>query len=336
MPAPQPVEATKLSSIPPAGKQAAPFLRGGSGETADSIFKFAMLLCGVAVLATLGLIVYELILRSGPSWHAFGFKFFGGHDWDPVNEHFGALPFVYGTLVSSLLALIIAVPLSIGVAVFTTEMCPRALRGPLSFFVELLAAIPSVVYGLWGIFVLVPTLSDYVEPLLNKTLGWTGLFEPPFYGNSMMAAGVILAIMIVPIISSIAREVLMVVPQHQREAALALGATRWEMIRVGVLRNARAGIMGGIILGLGRALGETMAVTMVIGNNPQIVKSLFAPGYTMASALANQFSEATGDVYLSALVEIGLALFLVTIIVNALARLLVWTVTRGQPSRANA
>src|SRR5271163_596221 len=334
MPAPQPVEATKVSDLPSTGRRGMP-LRGPTGEVGDQIFKFAILLCGVAVLATLGLIVYELVLRSGPSWHAFGFKFFAGHDWDPVSEKFGAMPFIYGTLVSSFLALLIAVPLSIGVAVFTTEMCPPVLRGPLSFFVELLAAIPSVVYGLWAIFVLVPILSNYVQPFLSKTLGWTGFFEGPPYGISMLAAGIILAIMIIPIISSITREVMMVVPQHQREAALALGATRWEMIRVGVLRNARAGIMGGVILGLGRALGETMAVTMVIGNRPEIAKSLFAPGYTMASVLANEFSEATGLVYRSALIEIRLALFLVTIVVNALARLLVWTVTRGQPSRAN-
>jgi phosphate transport system permease protein len=335
MPLPQPIEETKLRQVP-ASRKTGPVLAGASGEIGDGIFKFVMLLCGLAVLGTLVLIVYQLVLRSGPSWHAFGFKFFVGHDWDPVNEQFGALPFVYGTLVSSLLALLIAVPLSVGVAVFTTEMCPVALRGPLSFFVELLAAIPSVVYGLWAIFVLVPILSLYVEPFLSRTLGWTGFFEGAPYGISMLAAGIILAIMIVPIISSITREVLMVVPQHQREAALALGATRWEMIRVGVLRNARAGIMGGIILGLGRALGETMAVTMVIGNRPEIAKSLFAPGYTMASVLANEFSEATGDVYLSALIEIGLALFLVTIVVNALARLLVWTVTRGQPASARA
>ena len=306
------------------------------GETPDRIFKVAMTACGVAVLAILGLIIYELVLRSGPSWHTFGWKFFSRSEWDPVNEQFGALPFVYGTLVSSFLALVIAVPLSIGVAVFTTEMCPRSLRGPLSFFVELLAAIPSVIYGLWAIFVLIPILSRYVQPMLAKTLGWTHLFEGPPFGYSMLAAGLILAIMIIPIISSITREVLMVVPQHQREAALALGATRWEMIRIGVLRNARAGIVGGIILGLGRALGETMAVTMVIGNRPEIAKSLFAPGYTMASVLANEFSEATGDVYLSALIEIGLALFLVTIIVNAMARLLVWSVTRGRPARAHA
>ena len=333
---PQPVESRKVSDFSPVGSRSISLFRGTPGETADRIFKFIMLLCALAVLATLGLIVYQLVLRSGLSWHAFGFKFFAGHNWDPVNEQFGALPFIYGTLVSSLLALLIAVPLAIGVAVFTTEMCPVALRAPLSFFVELLAAIPSVVYGLWAIFVLVPILSNYVEPFLSRTLGWSGLFTGAPYGISMLAAGIILAIMIIPIISSITREVLMVVPQHQREAALALGATRWEMVRVGVLRNARAGIMGGIILGLGRALGETMAVTMVIGNRPEIAKSLFAPGYTLASVLANEFSEATGNVYLSALIEIGLALFLVTIVVNALARLLVWTVTRGLPARVNA
>ncbi len=311
-------------------------LHASSGAVSDRVFQSAITACGLAVLGILVLIVYELVHRSSLSWHAFGFKFFAGSDWNPVSEQFGALPFIYGTLVSSLVALIIAVPLSVGVAVFTTEMCPKALRGPLSFFVELLAAIPSVIYGVWAIFVLVPLLSAYVQPFLASTLGWTGLFSGPTYGVGMLAAGIILAIMIIPIISSITREVLMVVPQHQREGVLALGATRWEMIRVGVLRNARAGIVGGIILGLGRALGETMAVTMVIGNNPQIAKSLFAPGYTMASVLANEFSEATGDLYLSSLIEIGLALFFVTIIVNALAQLLVWTVTRGQPARGHA
>jgi len=334
MPGPQPVEETKVTSVP--AHPGALLLRTSGGEVPDRIFRSAMTVCGLAVLGVLVLIVYELISGSGLSWHAFGFKFFGASDWDPVNVLFGALPFIYGTLVSSLVALVIAVPLAVGVAVFTTEMCPKALRGPLSFFVELLAAIPSVIYGLWAMFVLVPLLSGYIQPFLAKTLGWTGLFEGPPLGLGFLAAGIILAIMIIPIISSITREVLTVVPQHQREGVLALGATRWEMIRVGVLRNARAGIMGGIILGLGRALGETIAVTMVIGNTPQIARSLFAPGYTMASVLANEFSEATGDVYLSALVEIGLALFLVTIIVNALAQLLVWTVTRGQPARGHA
>jgi phosphate transport system permease protein len=332
MPGPQPVAATKVNAN---AVQSQPLLQTSGGEGADRVFKSAITACGLAVLGVLVLIVYELTSSSRLTWHAFGFKFFAGTDWNPVSEQFGALPFIYGTLVSSLLALVIAVPLSVGVAVFTTEMCPKALRGPLSFFVELLAAIPSVIYGLWAVFVLVPILSGYVQPVLAKTLGWTGLFEGPPYGIGMLAAGVVLSIMIIPIISSITREVLMVVPQHQREGVLALGATRWEMIRLGVLRNARAGIVGGIILGLGRALGETIAVTMVIGNRPEIAKSLFAPGYTMASVLANEFSEATGDVYLSALVEIGLALFLVTIIVNALAQLLVWTVTRGQPARGN-
>ncbi len=312
----------------------APLLPGKVSEIPDAFFGGAMRLCGLAVVALLGLIVYQLVVGSELSWRAFGWKFFAQSDWNPVEDSYGALPFIFGTVVSSLLALVIAIPLSLGVAVFITEMCPIWLRGILSFTTELLAAIPSVVYGLWAIFVLVPVLREYVQPFLAKTLGWTGLFSGPPYGIGMLAAGVILAIMIIPIISSIAREVLTVVPQHQREAALALGATRWEMIRMGVLRNARAGIVGAIILGLGRALGETMAVTMVIGNRPEIAKSLFAPGYTMASVLANEFTEATGDLYLSALIEIGLALFFVTIVVNALARLMVWSVTRGQPARS--
>ena len=333
MPGPQPLDSPNVRSV--TAPRVAPLFRVSSGEVRDRVFQAAITSCGLAVLALLGLIVYELAVRSTLSWHAFGFKFFVGSDWDPVNTQFGAWPFIYGTLVSSLVALIIAVPLSIGVAVFTTEMCPKAVRGSLSFFVELLAAIPSVIYGLWAMFVLVPLLSGYVEPFLGKMLGWSGLFTGAPYGIGMLAAGIILAIMIIPIISSITREVLMVVPQHQREGVLALGATRWEMIRMGVLRNARAGIVGAIILGLGRALGETMAVTMVIGNRPEIAKSLFAPGYTMASVLANEFNEATGDVYRSALIEIGLALFLVTIVVNALAQLMVWTVTRGQPAKGH-
>jgi len=316
--------------------KSAPLLQGKVNELPDLIFGWAMRLCGLAVVTLLGLIVYELVARSSLSWHVFGWKFFVQSDWNPVEDQFGALPFIYGTVVSSILALIIAVPLSVGVAVFITEMCPVSLRGILSFTTELLAAIPSVIYGLWAIFILVPLLRNHVQPVLGATLGWTGLFSGPPYGIGMLAAGVILAIMIIPIISSITREVLTVVPQHQREGVLALGATRWEMIRMGVLRNARAGIVGAVILGLGRALGETMAVTMVIGNRPEIAKSLFAPGYTMASVLANEFSEATGDVYLSALIEIGLALFLVTIAVNALARLMVWSVTRGQPAKSIA
>ena len=311
-------------------------LRGGDSRIADQSFYIAMLACGATILVLVVLIVFELITKSSLSWHAFGFKFFIASEWDPVNDKYGALPFVYGTLVSSLLSLLIAVPLAIGTAVFVTELSPRWLRNPLAFTTELLAAIPSVIYGLWAIFVLVPLLRQYVQPGLAKYFGWTTLFEGPPYGIGMLAAGIILAIMILPIISSITREVMTAVPQQQREAVLALGATRWEMIRTGVLRNARAGILGGVILGLGRALGETMAVTMVIGNRPEIAKSLFAPGYTMASVIANEFSEATGDTYLSALVEVGLALFLVTIIVNIFAQLLVWSVTRGMPARSNA
>jgi phosphate transport system permease protein len=309
---------------------------GTINRIADSVFRYLTLACALSVLGIVALIVVELVLQSRLSLHEFGWKFFTGENWDPVAGDFGALPFVYGTLVSSLVALVIAVPLSLGLAIFNTEMCPRPLRGPLSFITDLLAAIPSVIYGLWAIFVLVPLLRQDVQPWLASHFGWTGLFEGPPYGIGMLAAGIILSIMIIPIISSITREVLTAVPRQQREGALALGATRWEMIRVGVLRNARAGIAGAIILGLGRALGETMAVTMVIGNRPEIAKSLFAPGYTMASVIANEFSEATGDLYLSALVEIGLALLILTLIVNALARVLVWSVTRGAPARVHA
>lgn len=295
-----------------------------------------MLLCAASVPAIVALIAIELVSESRMSLHASGWQFFMRQIWDPVSGDFGAPSFIYGTLVSSFLALIIAVPLSVGLAIFNTEICPRWLRVPLSFLTDLLAAIPSVIYGLWAIFVLVPLNRTYVEPFLAKRFGWTGLFEGPPYGIGMLAAGMVLAVMIIPIISSITREVFSAVPRNQREAAYALGATRWEMIKIGVLRNARPGIAGAIILGLGRALGETMAVTMVIGNRPEIAKSLFAPGYTMASVIANEFSEATGDLYLSALVEIGLALFVLTLVVNALARLLVWTVTRGVPASARA
>jgi len=296
----------------------------------------AVLACGASVLAIVGLILAELMVSSRLAWHAFGLRFFVTRSWDPVVGDFGALPFIYGTLVSALLALVLAVPLAIGVAIFTTEVCPPSVRAPISFMVELLAAIPSVIYGLWGIFILAPLLRRHVQPWLAQNFGWTGLFEGPPYGIGMLAAGVILAIMIVPIIASITREVMMAVPQQQREAVWALGATRWEMVRMGVLRNARAGIFGAVILGLGRALGETMAVTMVIGNRPEIARSLFAPGYTLASVIANEFTEATGNLYLSALVEIGLALFFVTLVVNAFARLLVWRITRGIPARAHA
>jgi phosphate transport system permease protein len=304
-----------------------------SSSAPDKIFKYMTVAAALSVVAVVVLIVFELVWHSHAAIAKFGLGFFTGTNWDPVGGDFGAFPFIYGTLVSSLIALIIAVPLGIGVAIFINEMCPRRLRGPLSFTVELLAAIPSVIYGLWGIFVLVPFLRLHVDPFLKARFGWSGLFSGPIYGIGMLAAGVVLAIMVVPFISSITREVMLTVPQNQREGVLALGATQWEMIRTGILRNARVGIIGGIILGLGRALGETMAVTMVIGNRPEIAKSLFAPGYTMASMIANEFTEATGNLYLSAIIEIGLALFLLTLVVNGLARLLVWMTTRGSPSR---
>jgi phosphate transport system permease protein len=285
-------------------------------------------------------------VRSKLAWASFGLDFFYKafldtytHKpmyWDPVNGHFSALPFLYGTLISSFLALLMAVPLAIGVAVYLTEMCPRVLRAPLAFITELLAAIPSVIYGLWAVFVLVPLLREYINPALIKSLGWTGFFaDDNPTGLGFLTAGIILAIMILPIISSLTREVMMAVPQSQREAVLALGATRWEMIRMGVLRNARIGIVGAIILGLGRALGETMAVTMVIGNSPEIHRSILANGSTMSSVIANEFAEASTDLHLSALMELGLALFIVTIIVNAFARLLVWMVTRRAPSTSH-
>ncbi len=310
------------------------FLSGrGSSATMDRGFGILMLVCALSIFAIVALIATELVLRSELTLKKFGIGFFFHSGWNPVAGNYGALPFIYGTLVSSFLALVIAVPLAVGLAVFLTEMSPLWLRSPLAFLTELLAAIPSVVYGLWAVFVLVPLLRAHVDPILRTGLGWTGLFTGPNYGVSMLAAGVILAIMILPIISSLTREVMIAVPGSQREAVLALGATRWEMIRMGVLRNARIGIVGAVILGLGRALGETMAVTMVIGNRPEISHSLFAPGYSMASVIANEFSEASDDMYLSALVEIGLALFLVTIVVNALARVLVWAVTRNAPAR---
>ena len=321
-------------------------LARGNSAIADRGFHWLMVLCALTIFGIVVLIATELVVRSHLAWTQFGFKFFfqafidpdNNHPmyWDPVNGHFSALPFVFGTLVSSFLALLLAVPLAIGLAVFLTEMCPGFLRAPLAFITELLAAIPSVIYGMWAVFVLVPLLREHVNPLLIGALGWTGLFnnENPT-GLGFVAAGVILAVMILPIISSLTREVMNAVPGSQREAVLALGATRWEMIRMGVLRNARIGIVGAVILGLGRALGETMAVTMVIGNTPQMQRSLLANGASMASVIANEYAEASGDLHLSALTEIGLALFIVTIIVNALARLLVWAVTRGAPAQVN-
>ncbi len=293
---------------------------------ADRLFRGTTLCFAFGVVAIMALMAGMMVRSAIPAITTFGWPFLFTSTWDPVAEQFGALPFVYGTVVSSLLALLIAVPLSLGGAIFLVELAPSWLAQPLGFLIELLASIPSVVYGLWGIFVLAPWLRTTVQPILGALFGFLPFFQGPAYGVGMLAAGIILAIMVAPLISGVSREVLMAVPNSQREAALALGATRWEAIRIAVLSYGRSGIIGAIILGLGRALGETMAVTMVIGNRPEIAASLFAPGYTMASVIANEFTEATSDFHLAALIEIGLLLFGVTIIVNTLARLLLWSV----------
>lgn len=307
-----------------------PFLRlAGAGNLSDRAYGLVLGAFGAFIPLLFLAILWRVGGAALPVLERFGAAFVASGEWDPVNGQFGALPFIFGTLASSLLALLIAVPLAVGLAIFLTELAPRWLAVPIGFGTELLAAIPSVVYGLWGIFVLVPWLRDNVQQPLAGTLGERfGLFSGPAYGVSIMAGGVILAIMIVPFVSAVSREVLAAVPVTQREAALALGATRWEMTWQVVLPYATPGIIGATILGLGRALGETMAITMVIGNRPEIPGSLFAPGYSMASVLANEFNEASDDMHLSALMGIALLLFGITILVNSIARLLVWRVGR--------
>jgi phosphate transport system permease protein len=293
----------------------------------DGLFRFGTLGFALVVLVVILLLWWLLGKDSLPSIRQFGWRFLTTSVWDPVHLIFGALPVIYGTIVSSLLALVLAVPISFGIAVFLAELAPRWLRGPVSFLVELLAALPSVVYGLWGIFVLVPTLRP-VQAWLGQHLGFLPIFQGPAYGIGMMAAGLILAIMILPIITAVSREVLLAVPKSQKEAAYALGSTRWEALRGPIFRYARAGLLGAIILGLGRALGETMAVTMVIGNAHEISASLFSPSSTLASVLANEFLEATDQLHIAALIELALVLLVLTIIMNAAARLLVWSVAR--------
>jgi phosphate transport system permease protein len=288
------------------------------------------LLGASTILIITGMLVYELYVNSALARHKFGWNFFFTRTWDPVVENFGALPFIYGTLVTSAVALLVAVPLGVGAAIFLSELAPPHLSDALAFVLELLAAVPSVVYGLLGIFVLVPLLRRGVQPFLKSTLGFLPLFQGPIFGVSFLAAGLVLAIMIVPFILSISREVLLAVPADQREAALALGATRWEATWKVVVPYARTGMLGSVFLALARALGETMALTMVIGNDPRISASLFAPGYSIAAVIANEFSEATSDVYIQALIELGLVLFILTVILNGLARLLILaTAKRG-------
>jgi phosphate transport system permease protein len=276
-----------------------------------------LLVCGI---------FFELFRTSDLSIKKFGFNFWRTSTWDPVAGQFGALPFIWGTLYSSILALVLSTPVAMGIAIFLSELSPRALRTPLTFLTELLAAIPSIVYGLWGIFVLVPVVRK-LEVMTPAWLKKVPLFSGPPLGVGMLAAGLILAVMIIPFASSVSREVLKAVPATQREAAYALGATRWEAIQA-ALRFGRTGIVGAIMLGFGRALGETMAVTMVIGNNPRISASLYAAQHTMSAVIANEFTEADTDLYLSALIEIGLVLFILTVIINAISRFLIWSVSR--------
>lgn len=302
---------SEIISLPPPGK------------IGDTVFRILTGTMAMFVLALVVLVGWKLFQGSQLTLHKFGWRFLVQSDWDPVNENYGALPFIFGTFVSALIGVLIALPLSVGTAIYLTELAPNWLRQPVMMLIEMLAAIPSVILGLWGIFVMVPWLRDWPFPFLKKTLGFTPFFQGPIYGVSILAAGIIIAIMILPIITSVSREILRSVPDSQREAAYALGATRWEVTRIAVLSYAKRGIFGATMLGLGRALGETMAVTMVIGNRPEIAKSLFAPGYTLASAIANEFSEATTEVYLSAIFELGLVLLLVTIITNIVAQLLI-------------
>jgi phosphate transport system permease protein len=298
------------------------------GQFGDRAFKWLTLLMAFSVFVLIALIGYELFVGSKPAIHKFGWHFLVSSDWDPGNDIYGALPFVFGTVVSSLIALVIAVPISVATAVYLTELAPLWLRQPLIMFIELLAAIPSVILGFWGLFIMVPWLHLHLYPPLGATLGFLPIFHGSDYGkyyNCMLAAGIILAIMAIPIITSVSREILRSVPSLQREAAYALGATRWEVTRIAVLSYARKGIFGAVILGLGRALGETMAVTMVIGNLPQFKLSLFQPASTLASWIATQFSEATSDLFYSALFELGLVLMGVTVLVNIIAQLLLKT-----------
>jgi len=305
-----------------------------SGADGDRIFRWLTASFAAAVLIILGLMIYEMTKESLPSIVKFGWGFISGSNWDAVQEDYASLPFLFGSVVSSILAILLATPLSVATALFITEVAPKRIGGMAASLIELLAAIPSVIYGLWGILVMAPWLQRTVQPWFVDHLGFLPFFKGAPYGVSMMAGVLILAIMIVPIITAISREVLLAVPQSQREAAVALGATKWETIKIAVLPYGRSGILGGVILGLGRAIGETMAVTMVIGNTPQISLSLLSPAYTMPSVIANEFAEATNALHSSALMEIGLLLLIVTLVINILARILIWKVTKGHSGGA--
>lgn len=302
----------------------------------DEIARLITFLFAASVVLVTLLLVFVLWRDSALSRHKFGLAFFRTSVWDPVFDQFGALPFIYGTLVTSITALLIAVPLGIGAAVFLAELAPARLSDTLEFFIDLLAAVPSVIYGLLGVFIVVPLMREYIQPALKNSLGFLRLFQGPAFGVGFLTAGIVLAIMVIPYIISVSREVLLSVPRDQREAALSLGATRWESTWKVVIPYARTGIMGSIFLALARALGETMAVTMVIGNTPTISASLFSPGYSIAAVIANEFTEATGDLYLQALIELGLVLFLLTFILNGLARLLIVLTSQRGSGMENA
>ena len=305
-----------------------------SSRLSDGAFKWISLGAAVVIGLLIILVGFELYYGARQSISKFGFHFLVSSTWDPVNDTYGALPFIFGTLVSSFIAILIAVPLGVATALFLTELAPLKSRQPIVMMIEMLAAVPSVIFGLWGIFVLIPWLRDHLFVWLKNTLGFLPFFQGTIYGVSVLAGGMIVAVMILPIITSISREILRSVPTLQREAAYALGATRFEVLKIAVLGYARRGIFGAAILGLGRALGETMAVTMVIGNTPQIKASLFAPGYTLASVIANEFAEATSDLYLNSLFELGLVLLALTILVNVAAQLLLKSMSGSAPTKA--
>ncbi|HBR58788.1 MAG TPA: phosphate ABC transporter permease subunit PstC [Blastocatellia bacterium] len=298
-----------------------------TGTFGDNLFRAALLSAAALILVIMIAIVVMIAMNSMPTIREYGLGFLFAQGWNPSRSVFGALPFIYGTIISSLIALVIAVPVSLGIAIFLVEQAPPGISRPIAFMVEILAAIPSVVYGLWGIFVLAPFIRNDLGPVLQDYFGWLPLFQGRLTGIGMLTGGIILAIMITPIITAVVRDVLAAVPANQREAALALGATKWETTVI-ILGNAVSGIAGAVVLGLGRAVGETMAITMVIGNSPQITASLFEPAYTIASVLAANFADATDEIYLSALVEMGLVLFLVTLFINAAAKFLIMSVAR--------
>jgi len=302
----------------------------------DEIARLITFVFAASVVIITALLVFELWQGSALPRHKFGLAFFVTRVWDPVFENFGALPFIYGTVVTSVVALLIAVPLGIGAAIFLAELAPARVSDTLEFFIDLLAAVPSVIYGLLGVFIVVPLMRQYIQPALKDTLGFLPFFKGPAYGLGFLTAGIVLAIMVIPYIISVSREVLLSVPRDQREAALALGSTRWESTWKVVVPFARAGIMGSIFLALARALGETMAVSMVIGNAPAISASLFSPGDSIASIIANQFSEATGELYTQSLIELGLVLFLLTFILNGLARIMILATTQRGSGIENA